>query len=155
MSPADRLHFAQAFNRLAVATRLPAAEADGVMQQVYWDGLQEIPLEAVTASAQALERHARWFPKVAEWREAAYRQQLEVRLQMPEGRDEPWRDECDACGDTGWELRRCYPGTPKTCGHRNCVKGRRSEHTYVEPCPCRPTNRTLQRHQAILAKNRS
>lgn len=154
MTPADRLSFAQAFNRLAVATRLPVAEGDGAMQQVYWDGLRELPIDAVTAAAGTLETHARWFPKVAEWREAAYRQQLDARLQLPEGRDEPWQEECEACGDTGWERRRCYPGTANTCGHYHCVKGRRAEHTYVERCPCRPTNRTYQRQQAVLAKHR-
>ena len=156
MTPADRLRFAQAFNRLAVATRLPVAEADAAMQQVYWDGLREQPIEAVTAAAGTMETHARWFPKVAEWREAAYRHQVTARLQLPDGRDEPWHDECETCGDTGWVLHHCYPGSGNTCGHRHCrVAGRRSEHTYVRSCPCRPTNRTLQRHHAILTSTRS
>jgi hypothetical protein len=155
MTNADNVEFLQAFNRLAVATRLPAAEADGAMQRVYWDGLSELPIDAVVAAAEAMEKSAQWFPKVSEWREAGYRHQVSERLKLPEGRDEPWHDECGACSDTGWELRHCYPGTAKNCGHRNCVKGRREEHDYVERCTCRETNRTYQRNQAVLTGSRA
>ena len=151
MTNTDRLEFAQAFNRLAVSTRLPTGEADAAMQQVYWTGLEDMPIEFVVSAADALSKASQWFPKVAEWREWATRLRLQSIIALPDGRDEPWHDECEACGDTGWEIRRCYPGTPNTCGHRNCVKGKRLEHNYAERCTCRPTNRTFQRHQATIA----
>jgi hypothetical protein len=148
----DRLEFAQAFNRLAVATRLPSAEADAAMQQVYWNGLSSVAIESVVASANTLARSAQWFPKVAEWREAAVTHSLHERLKLAEGREEPWRHECPVCEDTGWELRRCYPGTGKNCGRRGCVRGGESryEHGYTERCTCRPNNRTYQRNQAVI-----
>lgn len=152
MTVTDRLEFAQAFNRLAVATRLPTGEADAAMQQVYWNGLEDAPLDAVVAAAESLAKASIWFPKLAEWREASFKVRLETVLQLPDGREEPWRYECETCEDTGWEDHRCYPGTLKTCGRRHCVAGNYFEHHYVTECPCRPTNRTYQRHRAVLAK---
>jgi hypothetical protein len=156
VTSADRVAFAQAFNRLAVATRLPAGEADGAMQQIYWDGLQELPVEVVTTAACLLAYQATWFPKLAEWRAAAYREQLESVLRVPTERG-PWQDECDACGDTGWMLFHCVPGTDTVCDRPACrdhVPGR-YPHDYVRRCPCRPTNHTFHRHNAVRKKNQS
>lgn len=153
MTNADRMQFAQAFNRLAVATRLPTGEADAAMQQIYWDGLTDAPVESVVAAADLLSHTSVWFPKLAEWREAAFRHRLEEVLMLPDGRDEPWHEECDACRDTGWEIRRCYPGTGNNCGRRRCMAGKSAEHTYAVECSCRPTNRTYQRSRAVLARS--
>jgi hypothetical protein len=155
MTVTDRFAFVQAFNRLAVATRLPAAEADATMQQIYWDGLEDLPIDAVTAAAASLERAGLWFPKVAEWRDHAAQRQQQRLAALPAGRDEPWQAECDACDDTGWIPHRCYPGTGKTCGRRLCLDGRYPhDHTFVVPCSCRETNRTYQRHRAVQVGGR-
>ncbi len=154
MTTQDGVLFMQAFNRLAVATRLSAEQADEAMQQVYWNGLKDMPVEFVEAAADALAKSSQWFPKVAEWREWATRLRLQSIIALPDGRDEPWRDECGACGDTGWERMRCYPGTGKNCGRRPCVKGNHAEHDYVVRCSCRETNRTFQRNQAVLTGSR-
>lgn len=79
MTNTDKVQFAQAFNRLAVATRLAAKDADASMQQVYFDGLSDLPIEAVAAAASTLERGAEWFPKVREWRAAAHKVRRDER----------------------------------------------------------------------------
>jgi hypothetical protein len=91
---------------------------------------------------------------VAEWRDWSNRLRLQSIIALPDGRDEPWHDECGACADTGWEVRRCHPGTHNNCGRKKCAKGANAEHEYVERCTCRATNRTFQRQQAVLADNR-
>lgn len=73
MTATDKLAFAQAFNRLAVATRLPAKDADAAAMQVYFDGLSDLSVDAVTSVASDMERRADWFPKLSEWRSAARR----------------------------------------------------------------------------------
>lgn len=78
MTATDKLQFAQAFNRLAVATRLQPAQADAAAQQVYFDGLSDMPIEAVVEAASELERKAEWFPKVRDWREAVRRVRREA-----------------------------------------------------------------------------
>lgn len=63
-------------------------------------------------------------------------------LQKIAPRERPWQDECGACDDTGWEVRRCYPDTANNCGRRT----EHGEHEYVSLCSCRPSNRTFHRH---------
>jgi hypothetical protein len=149
MTNTDKVVFVQSFNRLAVACRLSAKEADPSMQLIYFQGLQDLSIEAVAAGAQILEKSAQWFPKVSEWRSAAKIQHIAHIKALPPGREAPWEDECGACADTGWEERRCYPGTPNICGHKACKRDGRAEHLYVQPCTCRPTNRTYQRHHVL------
>ena len=58
-----------------------------------------------------------------------------------------WIDECGACLDTGWEEKRCYPGTANNCGRRKCAtESVRPEHKYTVVCSCRETNHTFKRH---------
>jgi hypothetical protein len=143
MTDEDKRGFVQAFNRLAVATRL--ADSDATMQRVYFDGLSDLDIDAVEGAAALLAKSAQWFPKVSEWRDAARIAQVATIKALPPGRDVPWEDECGACGDSGWEERRCYPGTRNTCGRKKCEL-ERAEHRYTVPCTCRPTNRTYARH---------
>lgn len=153
----DKKRFDVAFNRLAVATRLPADEGDPVMKQTYWEGLSELPIEAVEVAAANLAKTLGWFPKLAEWREAAkvHRSVLLDRALTP-AREEPWKHECEDCEDTGWRTFHCVPGTDVNCGRPKCIKGeylhlqadgtvRVIEHDYVVRCPCRPTNATYRR----------
>lgn len=141
----DKQAFKIAFNRLAVATRLPADQIDAVMQRIYFEGLAELSIDAIVEGGRVLEQSAQFFPKVAEWREQARLAQLAQVKALPPGREQPWVDECGACGDSGWETKRCYPGTRNTCGRKVC-DSERPEHSYVIPCTCRPTNRTFARH---------
>lgn len=149
MTPTDKSAFLQAFNRLAVATRL--GDADASMQRIYWDALKDMELPAIEQSAAHLAQSAQWFPKVAEWREAARAAKLTAQIKaLPAGREEPWHSECAACDDTGWEFRTCYPGTGNTCGRQRCEQEGK-EHDYTVRCPCRETNRTYQRHHGPAA----
>jgi hypothetical protein len=149
----DRLEFAQAFNILAVSTRLPTGEADAAMQEIYWRGLEDLPVDVVALAAESLSKASQWFPKVSEWREAATELRLQQVLRLPPGREEPWQHECEACQDGGWEVLRCYPGTGKNCGRKRCMEGGGStyEHGYAVRCSCRDTNRTFQRHHTPKA----
>jgi len=144
----DKTAFKQAFNRLAVAVRLPADQADAAMQRIFFEGLSEFSIEAVTAAGQQLEQSAQFFPKVAEWREAARIAQVAFVKALPPGRETPWESECPVCDDSGWEERRCYPGTRNTCGRKKCEL-ERPEHRYVIVCTCRPHNRTWARHHTL------
>jgi hypothetical protein len=139
----DKARFKQAFNRLAVAVRLPAEQADASMQRVYWDGLETLPIESVEDAAAAIAAQAVWFPKLAEWKDAAEKASnarvLKFALPDP-GRG--WHSECGTCDDTGWESLTCAGG--RQCGRTK----EHAEHSYVVPCACRPTNHTYQRKRA-------
>jgi len=154
MTNTDILRFGQAFNRLAVALRLPVGEVDAAMQQVYFDALCDFSIEAIEAAAERLTRTSQWFPKTSEWRIAASEARIQTLVkELPASREEPWHDECGACHDTGWEERICYRGTRNTCGRRSCEKEPEQdslkEHRYMSVCTCRPTNRTYARHHKI------
>lgn len=145
----DKDRFKAAFNRLAVATRLPADQADSSAQKVYFLGLEDLAIDAVEMAARELEKNAAWFPKVAEWREAAKLQKRVLMLKaLPPPREEPWHHDCELCEDGGWEPRVCYPGTQVTCGRKRCASNIHPEHRYVTACTCRATNRTYLRHRA-------
>ena len=142
MTALDKPRFLQAFNRLAVAVRLPADHTDGAMHRVYFEGLSDFGIEAIEAAAHELERQAKWFPKVSEWRDVAERARNIRALAAVSTDQRVWHAECDACDDTGWEILTCS-------GRVQC--GREKEHAahdYAVPCPCRPTNRTYQRRLA-------
>ena len=140
----DKQRFKQAFSRLAVAVRLPADQADAAMQRVYWDALADLPLEAVEDAARELALEAQWFPKVAEWRDAASKAKHArvLTMALPAPRTEPWAEECSSCDDSGWEPMAC-PGDG-TCGRTKA----HAKHSYAVPCACIPTNRTYQRRLA-------
>lgn len=198
MVATDKTRFKVAFNRLAVATRLPADQADAASQRIYFDGLEDLPIESIETAARELEVKAEWFPKVSEWRKACRRARRDeirhelpsprqrvlsgevqpvqsvavkdladamtdyhamrkagvsrddavkgleglLRVLMPMSRAEPWHYDCEACLDTGFELRTCYPESGH-CGMPKCRGAR--EHPYTVRCACWSTNRTLQR----------
>lgn len=139
----DKQRFKQAFNRLAVAVRLPAEQADTAMQKVYWDGLEPFPIDAVESAATSIAKAAVWFPKLAEWRDAAgaaQNVQAMARALPSVGRE--WHAECATCHDTGWEPLSC-------AGTRQCGREKtHQEHQYAVACACRPTNHTYQRRMA-------
>lgn len=139
----DKFRFKQAFNRLAVAVRLPADQADAAMQVVYWEGLDTYPIEAVEDAARQLAEQSVWFPKLAEWIELAAKAQNArvIKMALPDpGR--AWHAECGTCDDTGWEPLECS-------GRAQCGRDREhAPHPYVVACACRPTNRTYQRRKA-------
>lgn len=156
LSPTDGVRFAQAFNRLAVATRLNEKEADASMQRIYFDGLRGLSVEAVEQAAHEIALSAEWFPKLAEWRaKAKIAQGVHDMKALPPARENPWEDECGACQDTGWEARTCYGGTRNTCGRKRCEGEGMPEHTYATPCSCRATNHTYQRHHADPRKRQA
>lgn len=134
--------FARVFGALALQLRL--TDADPTTCEAYFDVLQGLPLEAVrvTARAFATEPERKWFPTTAEWHSAAARAETaQLRTALLEGRAEPWRFECKTCDDSGWEYFECT-------GDDFCGRARaHAPHRFVRICPCRPNNRTYQRHQ--------
>lgn len=79
----DSKRFKVAFNRLAVATRLPADQADMASQRVYFEGLQDLSIEAVENAARGLELKAQWFPKLSEWRQAVRAVERDAVRKLP------------------------------------------------------------------------
>lgn len=141
MTVADKPQFLQAINRLAVALR--EKDLDMAQMHVYFEALEQIPIEAVTASAHALAKEPgrRFFPTSGEWVQAAQLASIEaLRNTLPAGRAEPWHHTCDLCQDTGWEGFECAGDS--TCGRSKP----HYPHRYVRPCPCRPINQTWLRH---------
>lgn len=139
----DKARFQQAFSRLAVAVRLPADQADAAMQRVYWDGLNDLPVEAVEDAARELALTGDWFPKLAEWRDLSEKAKHArvIKMALPASREQPWTAECETCDDTGWESM--------TCDGTQCQRPKEHRpHTYIVECVCRPTNRTYQRRRA-------
>lgn len=136
--------FLRVFNRLMLA--LGGREDDtGVTQDVYFEALKDLSLEALDAGALALmkEPGRKWFPTTAEWRTAATQAQDAALRQTLSHRDEPWHLECEDCADTGWILGLTCAGDD-TCGR----KFHHLPHDYVKPCWCRETNRTYARKHA-------
>ena len=145
--PTDE-EFVVVFNRLAVALREQQDET-GITQGVYYDALKDLPLKAIDLGAVALTKQMdrRFFPTTAEWRTAAERAHQELlRAAVQPARVEPWHHECDRCHDTGWIQRLECDGSDY-CGR----KPGHGSHTFTRMCPCRPTNRTYQRHQQFGA----
>ena len=138
--------FLQVFNRLCVALRETQDET-GITQGVYFDALRDLSLEALQAGADGLAKQGgrKFFPTTAEWRQEAERAAVAaLRKALPSARYEPWHHDCNACEDTGWVLGLECDGSDR-CGRRKI----HAPHSYTEPCPCRATNRTYQRHQQV------
>lgn len=144
-TPTIDAEFLVIYNRLCVALR-EQPDDSGVTQGIYFEALKDLPVTALEAGAAALmkEPARRFFPTTAEWRTAAEKSQLDqLRAAVKPAREEPWHVECDNCEDTGWSFHEC-DGTD-LCGRKN----RHAPHRYVKACPCRPMNRTYQRHQSF------
>jgi hypothetical protein len=138
---ADKFRFNAAFKTLAAALRLPTAEVTSDMKRAYYDGLSDLPIEAIEKSAIQLAKSAKWFPKVSEWRETvrSYHKLVDNQALVPaEQRDQQWRHECEYCEDGGW----CYEGG-KTL-HEVVMSGYEGR-PRMHACVCRATNHTYQR----------
>lgn len=134
--------FGIAFAKLAVQLRF--ADADEVTIRAYYEALRDLPLPAIQDSGVRFAREAgrKYFPTSAEWHEAASTLAVQhLRETLPPARAQGWQVECAACDDTGWMPFAC-PGDA-SCGRER----RHAAHSYVRVCPCRPTNRTWERHQ--------
>lgn len=132
--------FGTVFSVLAVQLRF---DHDEVIMRSYYKALGDLPLDALEASAHqfAIETGRKFFPTTAEWATAARIWRLEQQqAALHAEREQPWRIECEACQDVGWVTHQC-PGD-STCGRFT----QHYAHDYVTRCPCRPTNRTYQRH---------
>ena len=138
--------FAVIFTKLALQLRW--TDADEVAMRSYYAVLKGFPLEAVRLSGQAFAAEAgrKFFPTTGEWVESVHRTMTaQLREVVVAPRAEPWRFECDGCEDTGWQSHECD-------GSRICGREREHyAHTYVTVCPCRPMNRTYQRHHVFGA----
>lgn len=127
MTDHDKPAFAQAINRLAIATR--ELSPDTAKIRVYFDALKALEIEFVVAAAAALE-DGQWFPKVGEWKEAAAKVE---RTRVDEQRAVMRKLKtplCLACNDTGWEDKG-----DNRVGKCDCAKQRRLEVLGRRPMP--------------------
>jgi hypothetical protein len=72
----DKVRFVQAFNRLGIALKchFPDAKARAESQQVYFDSLEDLSIEAVEHGERTLRIEGttdNWFPSTPEWFDAA------------------------------------------------------------------------------------
>lgn len=139
---ATEKEFAIIFARMA--TQLRWLDADAAAIQSYYAALKDLPDEIIHASAARIanEPGRKFFPTTGEWREVALLIEQEKRRAEFSG-PHSWTEECETCHDTGWEGFDCTGGK-----HGGCDRDREHlPHHFVRVCPCRPTNRTYQRHQ--------
>lgn len=149
VSEQDKARFKAAFNRLAVATRLRADDTDPAMQRIYFDGLSDLPIDAIERAAETIARDASWFPKVAEWRDAAKRERftLTIKALPPVPGDRALA--CDDCQDTGWRIVTCAPGA--RCSRPRCQAAPDEyTHTAAVACACRQTNPAYQHDRLAM-----
>jgi hypothetical protein len=128
-----------------LALQLQATNSDEAAMRAYFNAMNDLPVEAVQQSAAQLAREAnrRFFPTTAEWVTVA--REIEVksyRRQLSARPDQPWHMDCLRCDDSGWIFFECPDAA---CGRDR----EHAPHVFVRPCPCRPTNRTYQRHHTI------
>ena len=137
--PMSEGEFAEIFARLAVQLRWH--DAGETEARCYYDALRHFKASYVRTAATnlALEPGRKYFPTTGEWRDGILTAQREENTQLLTERAE-WRTECTDCDDTGWNYHQCK-GTAQ-CGRDRA----HAAHEYVTECPCRPTNRTYQRH---------
>ncbi len=137
--------FLKVFNRLAVALREPI-DATGVKAEIYREYLSDLSIQALVAGSNKLarEKGRKFFPTVAEWRDAAvdiHIKQLQEAV-GPRSEERTWTHECEVCDDTGWHKFQCDGTERGLCGRTF----KHYAHEYVDPCQCRPYNRTFIRH---------
>ena len=129
--------FTACVQRLAEWTR---ATISAETIDAYFEMLKPFDLQDVERAAADLGT-AEWFPKVGAWRTRA-KEYATLRTgtadQVAHDRKEPWRHDCNECEDEGWVCA--------TCGNVDCSPDAPAHERRMRPCPCRPTNRTYQRH---------
>jgi hypothetical protein len=130
----------------------------------------------MAASAFSREPGRQWMPNAPQWREKVQELQREaLREAVQPAREKGWQVECQDCDDTGWQMglecdgggaqwpEEAAPNTlvgkkpwsyrpqdrqTSTPRQARCDRPRTHlPHSFTRPCPCRPTNRTFQRHQ--------
>lgn len=137
--------FALMAGKLALQLR---AEIDPASIASYYEVLRGLSQDAVRAAQEGFSREKgrKWYPSAPEWLEAAQAANAAfLRASTSPAREEPWRDECGACCDTGWEEFQC--AGDRTCGRRVT----HAAHRFVRACTCRPVNATYRRHQQFGA----
>jgi hypothetical protein len=123
MTDQDRPAFARVLGQLAVGLR--ASDVDAAVARVYFDTLRDVPIEFITAGAARLLHASTWFPKPAEWRQAAADVERERRTAQQDVVRRLPQPLCASCGDTGW----------LQVGAGQTVKGYTSAHR-AQPCDC-------------------
>lgn len=137
MTDPDKHDFLRAFNRLSIAQR--EKKPDAVILRTYFEALQDLEIELVTAAVDRLLR-ANYFPKVSEWRDAVEKvtaERLEAQRAFLRKLPAPL---CQLCGDTGWANQPAMDDKDNTvrvarCG---CQDQRRAELLGRAPVPQLP-----------------
>ncbi len=140
MTSTDQAVFSQCFNVLSVS--LPGKKTDdgdelAANLQVYFQALEDLPLDAVRASVQVIQRQGSgFFPSTQEWHSVAERltRDRAVEARLLAGDIDTDAFECRSCHDTGFVTSD-------------------SEHGYsATRCSCVPLNHTIQRRVASAGR---
>lgn len=173
MNKEERDQFFAALGRLAVMHRI---KLDKPTARIYYDALQDIPIDLLLRAFNKLVTHAGEFmPKSEEIRamvdeiqeDAAHAarvqqtpvgQHLELAGNTADTAKEPYFD-CNMCGDTG--MRPLCPGCndPRSCDNLKfgnyCIHHKDGKYSIpVGACPCSRTNPTILRRQKALVQQR-
>lgn len=134
----DRFHrddFGRVMVTLAETLR---EQVSDIAVEGYFSALRGCDMNDLRVAADQLAQTSKWFPKPAEWKEAARKVGGDrLRKALPPGRDETWHFGCTRCEDDGWI---CH-----VCEQIDCIKGTPDHERRMKPCPCRATNTTYQR----------
>lgn len=132
----DSVRFAGTMNGLALATR---TELDEAMMDLYYKGLEDIPMDLVEAAAVEAVKGARFFPSVAEWRancdvildrESRLHQMGQLAITGNVSVDDY---HCEACDDTGWATS-IFDCDRLICRPKDTPAGTIHPHQGVTPC---------------------
>ena len=144
----DMAVFAAALRDLALALGLSAPVTSERVES-YWDGLSDLPIEAIRTGIAAAKRDAkRWLPSVGTLREHIRLAQQQATSTaagpsaMAAGMLARGERYCLDCHDTGWQ----YIERPMPPGRHEAYRAD-AMRTTVTPCSCRGLNPIYQHHR--------
>ena len=133
--------FATVFRELVMGIQ-PARALERDTCHVYYETLQQFPLDVLRQAALKLRERANgFFPSAGEWFQAATALQWEARRALGALPDTNVIM-CDRCQDTGSVYAECSGDS--TCGRQRAHPA----HGFVCVCACRQTNLRYQRNRA-------
>lgn len=156
MTASEKPAFRAEIVRAGAAFQTPV---DDALMAVYFDALRDLDLDVVREAFTDCVLVLKWFPKVADLRDASEgvkirrESQLTKRLIAASPKtDRLYAYDCQDCEDTGFVRGLSCPGDGRCavakCGQPGHVN---YPHDYTRKCHCRATNPTLRKQREYLA----
>lgn len=170
MTEVDKQPFAAMMASLDV---LFGKESSKVKAQLYWEGMQDIPIEVVRSGYEKVRQTLDRYPSVAKWRQCcelaardvdkakadkAFQERLKHVAQLQATFDDTTGEihehiyNCDLCEDTGWQA--CEKGGFPELRVQQIIG--RKEPYYMKRCACWATRAHTNRPSyATIREERS